>query len=535
MPATVQVKFRQVESRIRDEERGDEPYVWIFRAQIDGSTVVQNTDDTVMATVHVVSDGPSRANVASDHTIVSITGVIASTLRPIPIRIDNQRFFLPGLLVLVAVLMEEDSASNEAVDEGREAIRAKFEEVVHTFLTEVVNGKGFVSRVLHAAYASGAIAPATEELRAVTDRVLATAYLTALRERLDAMRDVLPTLAQAVIDSADATMVPLVDFFANPDPDDGVGCAVLIVDERVAFAVGGASHPFTLTLDDNGRAPHGRYLIHGSATVTAQVALTRTDVARRTFDRLKSGQHRFTDKEVRLCVKEGDVALWNGVDAFETTAFTCNNPFAKLRLEIDGIPIDETAQTVALTDKPVKHEVFDPLQPAGPAIVSTQRNVEVAVATTYDADRHQTLALSNRPSDGEYRFRVQVQTRLGPLVQDASSSNVQVLSAGASATEYTGLYDETLRFKGQFVVSDFFETVQSCMKKFLDLSDRLAKSKKPLTRGPASPIERVTWLEEQARVGEVLVGSRQTSRERMAAVLDAYSKRLNVTRPEPSA
>jgi hypothetical protein len=106
----------------------DEPYLWVFFAKLDGSTIRQRAAPAVnrlSASVEVHAGPGGHGNLGSSSAVSGsaiqvppAVGRHETSLRPIPINIyggtQTVRVFVPGSLLAFALVIEEDAVPAEA-------------------------------------------------------------------------------------------------------------------------------------------------------------------------------------------------------------------------------------------------------------------------------------------------------------------------------------------------------------------------------------------------------------------------------------
>lgn len=123
-----------------DEDGGAEPYLWTVFFKVDGDTAVVNDRFNLEGTASVFGTHGDHGNLGDtdvkENDTVPIPGSIGkfkTTLRPIPVKP------IPGLTVggvvgVIAILMEEDSTSEDAVAEGHSQLDTALQNALNNLI-----------------------------------------------------------------------------------------------------------------------------------------------------------------------------------------------------------------------------------------------------------------------------------------------------------------------------------------------------------------------------------------------------------------
>jgi hypothetical protein len=198
------------------DEEASEPYLWVIMFTIDGGTVSQAGAQLSGSPAFFFSPG-SHGNLGGGiHTgetrqIPPAVGSFRTTLQPIKISVGPRSVDVPGQLGMLAILLEENSTS----DEGAEAAHRAINDLVRTELQEALDGINLV-------------AIATEALPAInagTDPV--AAVLPIFKAKMKLVSDRIERFASSVAIAA------IVQHMSGPgalieglDPDEFMGTAI---------------------------------------------------------------------------------------------------------------------------------------------------------------------------------------------------------------------------------------------------------------------------------------------------------------------
>lgn len=141
--ATIPVRLRleQLFCYHGADESDSEPYLWTVVVTLDGRTITHRPDAPSLDGAPGIWSSPGShgslggpVGIGENRTVPAAVGHHDTTLEPIVITAAGHRVEVPGRLVLVAILLEDDMTS----DEGAEAAHAKVVDLLRTELTEAV-------------------------------------------------------------------------------------------------------------------------------------------------------------------------------------------------------------------------------------------------------------------------------------------------------------------------------------------------------------------------------------------------------------
>ena len=134
--------------RIRciDEADGQgkaEPYLWTIYIKIGGDEIRKRADDPLRleGTLHYQFGQGSHGNLGRDsfdagdeHDIPANVGLFGSRIRPIDLDIFGQNFQVPGVVGIIAILMEEDNVSDDGAEAGHQAMNNLVELITNSVI-----------------------------------------------------------------------------------------------------------------------------------------------------------------------------------------------------------------------------------------------------------------------------------------------------------------------------------------------------------------------------------------------------------------
>jgi hypothetical protein len=196
------------------DEGDSEPYLWTIAIVFDGSTITHQPNAPTLSGVptchfspgsHGNIGGPAGLGVAL--TIPPAVGRFETTLQPIELNLLGQTFAVPGVVVLMAVLLEENAMTNDQAEVGHRAMN----DFVQAQLAQFLAGLQVADIIVAAEQAK---AQGEDPASAIT--MLFSAQLKTIKESAG------PVVKQAIKDYASG----LSALFAWVDSDDRLGVAV---------------------------------------------------------------------------------------------------------------------------------------------------------------------------------------------------------------------------------------------------------------------------------------------------------------------
>jgi hypothetical protein len=145
-PPNLDVTFSFTRIHCHDEGDGPgaaEPYLWTIFFKIDGSNINQK-GATFRGSADFHFGKGSHGNLifdadeGDDLFVPRDVGEWSTTLQAIPVSDENgNKIWVPGILVGVAVLMEEDSVNDDSVEVGRQALARFIQEGVDAAIMKI--------------------------------------------------------------------------------------------------------------------------------------------------------------------------------------------------------------------------------------------------------------------------------------------------------------------------------------------------------------------------------------------------------------
>jgi hypothetical protein len=496
-----------------DPSGEDEPYLWVYYIRADGETIRQSTiTATRLSSTVEVSSGPGRpgnllvSSVTSGGNIriPANVGAHMAQLRPIELRLTDggteRRFFMPGVLFVVGVLIDEESVPRDAMEGAHEDVRKLLKQRLDDFFNAFD-----LQPLIAQAIAAGDIAPARQALLAQLTAFIGNRDGGLVKEAVDAA-------IQSAMISVMSSWNPIEHLTSALDPDEPVGTAIVMVQEDALIAA-------NLTQDATQDVRQSRtglggawYVLHGGAG--GELTFTQADaVIRMQPPRLAqgdSGTHVF--REGKLCIAAGSQVTWVRMDHTLTYDVAIEYPFASFEYRLDGQLVDGDAGVVQVS-KVVSLPEFDPDTYKFMRWRQEQRNVRVSFARTPDpaAPQIERLTLTNAPADGSYWLDLRI---------DAVLNDGRRIFAGQHVIDFEG---QTLQLP-----DDFVKAVEECLEPLT--SNRFAKSVKVGPKELWGPFGRQQQYEQLTQAIDAVATIRGQDAAITEAVMNAVAAKLNMTR-----
>jgi hypothetical protein len=402
-----------------DPSGEDEPYLWVFFVTVDGNTVRQRVGDLHHLTANIsVHSGSGRpGNLGAPSTVsggnIHITpsvGQFGSGIRPIVLDTTEggvmRRLFIPGTIAITSVVIDEDSAPRDAMEEAFNDVKTNIQNRFNDF----INGLE-LDPLLAGAFAA-------PDPVAVVRRAFA-----------QAVAGLQTTLAQEsiaiAIQSAQISAMASTDWWnpfdmaalaiAGLDPDEPVGTARFTIGEtdlinaslhrnldadvrQSTTGLGGAWYRI------NGYANGSIRFFPGDHEIGLLGAPVREVLNAESERIVRVG---------RRCVEAGTRIRFTRVGFREKHQVSVNYPFLTYRYFLDGQELTGTAGTVTLT-KEVMVPDFDETSFYLIGGHQETRSVVVSYGKSRRIDRPQIerLTLSNNPNDANYDLTLTIEAVL---------------------------------------------------------------------------------------------------------------------------
>jgi hypothetical protein len=492
-------------------ESADEPYLWCFFLKLDGDTVHQLPPPNGLnlgGHVGVHSTGGSHGNLgvkgvtAQRHiSIPNQIGSYSTTLKPIPLVVPvdspppggpyERTVYVPGQLIAVAALMEEDDSPDDGIERGHQSLRAYIEQRVNDFVItlNLVLIKGEADK------------------RAGGD--LITRMIGVVNERIDALIADIRANAKSVITLQVLGAHSLGAFWEFADPDDLVGAETFRLDERAL--VTGA--PNALLMADIGAVQNeGLYRLLGSTHVA--VTGSPTDLGK-TGKALRSTPVEttpFTFEDSDLCIEAGQKIEWTRLENWEEETFLFLYPFLAPQWSLGDQALDKPSGEIRLVTN-CSFPFFDGSHPSGPAYRTETREVVISYETFKDDAGLNGVRLRNRPEDGSYYATLKV------VVSGWANTSIPIATADFG-------------FDGQAIVSSFYDEYRECIDRITGIGRRYSRFKDVGPRELWGPWQRQRWYEQQVQRGEQLARAGVLDSELLDAARTVWRQQLRLESEE---
>ena len=496
-----------------DPSGEDEPYLWAFLIQIDGSTVRQRVGDqghlSANITIHSGSGRPGNLGVDSFKSGGNIfihpdIGGFNTSLTPIKLTLSqgplSVRVFLPGTAAIFCMALDEDGTKRDAMEGAFNDVKNEVRDRFNDFL----NGLDLQS------IATAAVASPTPLAKA---KALFDQQLNTFIEGL------LPDVINVAIQSAELSVMSdwsLWDPFswlASADADEPVGAQVFILTEQ-SLIDSNLAMPLHSDLRQSTSALGGAwYIVDGHSE--ADIHFTSSDL-RVDETNVKSAPisppQPVVFRENHLCISAGTTVNVQMVGSVQTYVISVQYPFARYRYSIDGQVLNGNSGRLVLT-KSVRSQVFDEKAPGFIKNIYDTKQVTLSFSKSVSPTDPQIelLSITNSVDDENYNV---------DLTVDAVLNDGRVIHVG----------DQFITFEGKtlHLPDDFMNQYRKCMQKFS--LDRFAKTKLPswLETHANGPAERIRQLE---RVSEQLDAVARLGIFQQASVDKAklvFAEKLNV-------
>lgn len=397
-----------------DPSGEDEPYLWTFFIRADGTTIRQSTITPGRFSANVqVASGPGRpGNLLVDGVesganirIPAAVGAHTSELRPIVLRFSRGgsdfRFFLPGVLFVVAVLIDEEGVPRDAMEGAHADVRLLIEQRLDDFFNgldlQPLFDRAFDDNQPNvAAIFAAALSSIGQTLATRLNLFIGNQNQGLIKEAIDAA-------IQSATISVMSSWNPFVHAAAALDPEEPIGTARVQVREDQIIA-NNLSQDAGQDVRQSATGLGGAwYVLHGGAGADLTFDQADAVIASRTQQPVTAGGGEHVFQEGKLCIAAGTKVQWSLLSHRQSYDVAIEYPFATFRYTLDGQALDWNGGTVQIT-KEVSLPEFDPGTYDFVRYRQETRSVKVAFARTRRAADAQVehLTISNDPADGTY-------------------------------------------------------------------------------------------------------------------------------------
>jgi hypothetical protein len=457
----VDAEFRNLHCTTPTDPSGhDEPYLWLFFIKLDGSTIHQRYGpdnqplNRLSATISVEAGPGGHGNLAaatassgSNVVVPPAVGRHETALRPIPIDLAGAtkvyRFLVPGCLFTLALLIDEDSAP----DEAPQAAFAAVKEHIANRLNDLINDFDLSGIILAALAAlTAGQDPAPVALRGVLT-TLANFQQTIAQEATDLAIQRAKDAALAAADwwnPVDAVNLVV----AAIDPDEVIGANGFLVSEQSLIAAS-LGQPLSADLRQSATGLGGAwYSLSGSAQGSVKFypgdlkVLPMAPPKRRNLEKT-----RYVIKVGRRCLDAGTKGWATRVGFKETHVASVEYPFLAYRYFLDDIELvgdqeySNQPGSVKIT-KTVSFPEFD--ESKFYLVGETQKVRKVSLSFERGTDplrpQFEQFLIRNDPKDGCYSVTLRVEGVL-PNGQSIPVGSTDIAVTGQSLELSDGLLE----------------------------------------------------------------------------------------------
>jgi hypothetical protein len=495
---------------VQPDESTEEPYLWTFFFQLDGSTIrqVQPNVLQLLGSVKIAAGygghgnlNPASCSAGDTPQIPPNVGTHHARLRPIRLQILGQKVVIPGRLLAFCVLMEEDATADGSILKANVALRDFLEQQWNDFITNQLNQSAVMAEAANLQAANPGLSGRT-------------LMLAAVQRLIDGFVDGLEAPAAQVVKDAVVADSDVFQLITNWfDADDSMGTQRLAFDENQIIGAGlqiPIHVPIIRTEDGKWTAYHDLYgnlqatLRAGSDDLNTQIPQPPPPV------RLDGGEHVF--EQGSLCIPAGTRVEWTLYGSSQEEDIQFTYPFLGVQWSVDNQVLRGPEGTVKFNAS-CGFPKFDSSQP--PRLIVSE-SVEKLVTVRYEiddlGDDGKLLKMWNDPQDGNYTFIVDA---IG-----LASNGVQIPLGSTMAG-----------FDGQRIElgpTEFVAGFERCLERFKSVSDRYAKSKKPGPKDLLAPHSRFSIYEDMLRAADQVAAVRGIDQAQIAGLKDAIATKLQV-------
>ena len=496
-----------------DPSGEDEPYMWIYFVRADGETIRQNTVTSTRLTSNVqVSSGAGRpgnllvesVESGANIRIPGDVGAHSSEMRPIVLRFNqantNFRFFLPGVMFVVAVLIDEEAVPRDAM----EGAHADVKKLLRQRLDDFFNGLDLQPLILQT-ISDGNTDGAVQTMTNMVNTFIGNRDSGLVKELIDAA---IQSAQIAVMSSWN----PITHFTSALDPDEPVGDARVQIREDQFVANNLSQNAGQDIRQSPGGLGGAWYVLHGG--VGGELKFTQADAVIRVQAAEPvvggSAEHRFT--EPKLCIPEGAIVQWIRYHHRQTYDVSIEYPFTTFRYKLDGQILEGNDGTATIS-KEVAIPEFDPTTYEFVRYRQETRDVQVAFARMRLPNEPQIahITFTNEPDDGSYYLTLDIEAVL---------NDGRAIFAGQHMIEFNG---QTIELPPEFT-----EGIERCLEPLT--SNRFSKSIRVGPKELWGPYGRQQRYEQIVRAIDTFASVRGQDAAVTDAVKNAIAARLKIQR-----
>jgi len=506
-----------------DPSGEDEPYLWAFFIRADGATIRQSTISPGHLSANVeVSSGPGQpGNLLVDGVesggnirIPTNVGKHSSELRPVVLRFSRGgadfRFFLPGVLFVVAVLIDEESVPEDAMkaahDDVKNLLKRRLDDFFNGFDAQPLFDQAFNAKQPNTA----AVFPLA--LTSIS-RTLATALTAFIGNRNTGLvKEAIDAAIQSAQIAVMSSWNPFVHVAAALDPDEPIGTAMIQIQEDQMISTN-LSQDAGQDIRQSATGLGGAwYVLHGGAG--AELSFSQADAVIQMRIQApvlaQTGEYMF--QESKLCIASGTRVPWSRQNHTQAYDISIEYPFARFQYKLDGQMLQE-GSGVFRVSKEVSIPEFDPTTYKFVRYRQETRRISVKFSRIRQASDAQIehLTLSNDPNDGSYWLSLNIEAVL---------NDGRTIFAGQHVIEFEG---QTIQLPEEFI-----KGIDQCLEPFT--SNRFSKSIRVGPKDLWGPFSRQERYEQIVRAVEAIATIRGHDSATTEMVKNAVAARLKVHR-----
>ena len=491
---------------VQPDEGADEPYLWTFFFKLDGSTVHQTQPNQLqlIGNVHIATGPGSHGNLGAEDVqagrIINIPpalGQFSTTLRPIKVQAFGQTVLIPGRLVSVCILMEEDATQDDSIEKAhgnlRDFLESQFNNFIATGITQttVVNELAALGLTVSA---PGAIQAAVQSL---------------LNKFTDSLEGAASDLVQNTVKDDSSIFELIANFF---DADDEIGTSKIFFDEKQIIQA--SLHPDIdnqiIRTEDGQWTAFYDLFGHLTATLSASSDDFTGDVTFLPSSQLDSGEFVFT--KGAICIPDGTKVQWKLVGSPQKSEIRFLYPYLPVRWSINDMPLSTPSGSLAVTAE-CSFPSFDGTNP--PRLVKTtssSRTVQVRFEIADEGDAGKVLRLWNDPKDGRYNIYVDL---------------TGIVPGGPEIA----LDSELVSFSGQAISigpPEFWDAFKKCEANIASFGHKYAKFKHPTVKDLWDPHSRVEIYQDLVKQIDEVGAVRGVNKAKLQALKLVAAQKLQL-------